>query len=464
MRPGIKTAAAAAAVILAMGSTACAAAYQSQHIHSYTWVSVKLPTCTEDGEERYICTGENGCGNNFGVRGVKASGHTDGNWTVSKEPTCEEAGEETLLCSVCGEITEKRELAAPGHTDGQWVTSEAPTCTAAGVSSLSCSVCGGLLKAKAIPPLGHMYPGTWTVIREASCREEGIRKKRCSRCGHEISERTAKKEHLYGPWRAAASGSEKRVCTVCGHEEIVKGRLHTYQALFETLVLPVAENYKNVSVTYRNPASGETFSCGTADAYLTQSTIKAAYCAYLVYAGVDMSDTITLSQPVMKSASGILVEENIGERFSIETLIDYALRHSDNQAYYMLVSRYGRNGYNSFIQKVIGISHPLLSGSSLFSYASSSEMAEVMSYIFQHSSACAGLISSMSSLNALIADGTDNPVAQKYGYSTDSYHDIAIIYDNVPYILSIFTNEASGTDAFEKITKAVEVFHETITD
>ena len=232
---------------------------------------------------------------------------------------------------------------------------------------------------------------------------------------------------------------------------------------FDSLVGTVAKKYKNVSVTYLNPVTGETYTCGNTDQYLTQSTIKAAYCAYLVYSGAKMTDTIKLTTPVKASGSGVLVAKNVGKSYTIKTLINYVLKYSDNQAYYMLLNKYGRTGYNSFIKNVIGITNPTLTGTSMFSYATSAEMAKVMAYIYNNRTACSYLITCMSSEEAYIALGTTNSVAQKYGYNTGSYHDIAIVYDDVPYVLSIFTNEDATSDVFKKVTEKVQQFHDKVT-
>ena len=60
----------------------------------------------------------------------------------------------------------------------------APTCTTAGHSQLICTICHQV-KADSftsIPATGHRY-GETTVIREASCTENGIQEQRCEKCG-----------------------------------------------------------------------------------------------------------------------------------------------------------------------------------------------------------------------------------------------------------------------------------------
>lgn len=72
----------------------------------------------------------------------------------------------------------------------------------------------------------HSFGG-WTVIKEATCTENGERKTTCTICGYEKKEVTDKAEHSFGDWTVTklateeAEGSKERVCTVCNYKEVV---------------------------------------------------------------------------------------------------------------------------------------------------------------------------------------------------------------------------------------------------
>lgn len=445
--------------IIAVCGILGAAGYLTRHRHTYEWVKVKEAGCTETGWEQSICAE---CGEVYETRVIGAHGHTAGEWLSVKEPSCETVGEKALLCTVCGAVIETEVMEAMGHTADEWKTTREPTCTEDGVRSLLCARCGDVLETAEIPQTEHRFPAEWTVIREPSCTDEGIWEKTCTDCGKTVTEQLPMTAHCFGAWSKSGGGEQTRTCTVCGYREVIESGITPEQETFDALVGTVAGKYKNVSVTYINPAAGDICSCGNSGVYLTQSTIKAAYCAYLVHIDADISETIRLDTPIKESGSGVLVAENVGKSYTVETLIQYVLKYSDNQAYYMLVCKYGKDGYNAFIREEIGTENPLLSEGALFSYATSAEMAKVMCYIYDHREECAYLISCMSSPLGMIDRGTDKPVAQKYGYNIGNYHDIAIVYDDVPYILSVFTNESANTDVFEKITEAIGKFHETV--
>lgn len=76
-------------------------------------------------------------------------------WVTVKQPTCTEDGEEELICS-CGSIMDTNTLPATGHAE---VTDDAKaaTCTATGLTAGShCSVCGEtLIEQTVVPALEH---------------------------------------------------------------------------------------------------------------------------------------------------------------------------------------------------------------------------------------------------------------------------------------------------------------------
>ena len=70
----------------------------------------------------------------------------------------------------------------------------------------------------------HKY-GEWTITKEASCTEDGLREKPCTICGDTVTETIpATGTHLYGAWAVtksateAAPGVQTRICTHCGHK------------------------------------------------------------------------------------------------------------------------------------------------------------------------------------------------------------------------------------------------------
>ena len=162
------------------------------HEHAYgEWVTVKAPTCTDTGMQERTCE----CGQKeTGV--LSATGHKAG-----ADATCTEA----CKCTVCGEVLKSEN----GHVPGT-----AATCTAA----QTCVVCG----VEVTPAKGHSF-GDWTMVKEPTCKKDGSKERAC-KCGEKETETVAATGHTPG---AAATCTEKQVCTVCA-AELEAARGHAY--------------------------------------------------------------------------------------------------------------------------------------------------------------------------------------------------------------------------------------------
>ena len=74
--------------------------------HTYEWVTVLSPTCTEQGTQEEVCRV---CGIKSGNTKVVPTlgGHIASGWTVIKYPTYSEEGLQRKVCTRCGEILEE---------------------------------------------------------------------------------------------------------------------------------------------------------------------------------------------------------------------------------------------------------------------------------------------------------------------------------------------------------------------
>lgn len=61
------------------------------------------------------------------------------------------------------------------------VTVVAPGCATRGYTLHTCGKCGNFYYDNYTDPLGHSY-GQWETVKEASCTEEGLMQRVCSRC------------------------------------------------------------------------------------------------------------------------------------------------------------------------------------------------------------------------------------------------------------------------------------------
>ncbi len=185
--------------------------------HDYQSVTVE-PTCTKEGSVTHTCKH---CGDSYTEKLEKLDHDYDSEIVDS---TCTVAGSATHTCEVCGHsYTETLPLAEHSY---EGVRNE-PTCTEAGSADVVCSVCGDTYKGP-LEPLGHDYEG---LVTDPTCLEPGFTTYICSRCGDSyVDDHTPATGHSYGPWTvlkeatAEEAGLREQVCA-CGHkitEEIPK--------------------------------------------------------------------------------------------------------------------------------------------------------------------------------------------------------------------------------------------------
>lgn len=182
--------------------------------------TVKKPTCTESGTDRFYCTR---CGK-YCEEETDPLGHKWGTGQVTKAPTCTKDGVMTYTCSRC-KATAKKSIAKTGH---EW---EAATCTlpktckvcgaeegsalghkwtaATCTSPKTCKVCG----ATDGSALGHKWD-EGVVTKAATCTADGIKTFTCTRCGKTAS-KPVPRAHTFKP----ATCTKPKTCRVCGATE-----------------------------------------------------------------------------------------------------------------------------------------------------------------------------------------------------------------------------------------------------
>ncbi len=150
--------------------------------HNYK-VSYTEPNCTFGGKK--ITTCENpGC--DYRVTESDGTGPIDhiGPFNVQKSPTCTEDGYSLRICTRCGEETTKR-LPATGH---QLVVSYTkPSCLFEGSEITTCENPG--CDYRTVEPYGDPleHIGPFNVEKPATCTEDGIALRICTRCGEETT-------------------------------------------------------------------------------------------------------------------------------------------------------------------------------------------------------------------------------------------------------------------------------------
>ncbi len=188
----------------------------SGHIFDDWYITVE-PTCLEGGTKAHMCT----CGF-IEYKAVKELGHDFSVWYTTIEPECEKEGYEKSMCSRnCGNGI-GREIPAKGHNYTDWIIEQEATCTKGEEAMRWCYDCyTGYGYGTA--PLGHDYIGEWEVTTPATCTENGLETRACSRCEGDTRVITAQ-GHSFSDWAVTTpatctvDGVETRTCN-CGEEE-----------------------------------------------------------------------------------------------------------------------------------------------------------------------------------------------------------------------------------------------------
>ena len=206
-----------------------------------------------------------------------------------------------------------------------------------------------------------------------------------------------------------------------------------------------------VSALYMDIGSGYTYQYEPTQEFFAASLMKAPYCMYILQLAsegkCDLSEQMTYTQQFQAGGTGIIQKAEFGTRYSIQTLIEYCIRYSDNVAIRMLRSRFPADGFQRFATS-LGIENPGSIGYITNAKITAADAAVYMRAIYQfiHTDKTGG------PLLYEYMTHTRNPMftsqysmARKYGWADAAFHDMAIVEAPRPYILILLTDHEDGT-------------------
>ena len=122
----------------------------------------------------------------------------DHRWELVKSvpPTCTEKGKDTYRCPLC----KKRKSVktdALGHEWGVCTVVRAATCTEDGLIRCFCSRNSSHFEDKIQPAMGHEWED-WRIVLPAGADRTGLEERRCTRCGS-TEQRTQTEFHKTSP-------------------------------------------------------------------------------------------------------------------------------------------------------------------------------------------------------------------------------------------------------------------------
>ncbi|MBE6725686.1 MAG: hypothetical protein E7576_10945 [Ruminococcaceae bacterium] len=172
-------------------------------------------------------------------------------------------------------------------------------------------------------------------------------------------------------------------------------------------------------------------------------------------------------ETMYEEGSGEIMEMEAGISMPVRQLFEYAILYSDNIAWMQI---YDRFGYESFyrLMEQLGVQGTEVDFMDLTARDCGKIMKDVYRYFALGSEYALWMqnLMSRSKYGHLIADHYPGIlVCHKYGWDTESYHDMALVYDEHPYILVIMTDyEDGGATAaqyFSDVVSMTKVIHAT---
>lgn len=180
------------------------------HVEKTTVVE---PTCTAEGTATTVCER---CGATLKTVTLEKLDH-DFEWKAVKEGKPCEDYEETETCKVCGATGKTRTVkASKEHKFPAAATViKAATCTEDGLKGIACSVCGAVKEGtttEKIPATGHT-PGEWELVRKPSATQDGKKIQKCTVCGVQLG-----KKYIPATGSTSTKTSGKTIAFVKGEE------------------------------------------------------------------------------------------------------------------------------------------------------------------------------------------------------------------------------------------------------
>ena len=206
--------------------------------------------------------------------------------------------------------------------------------------------------------------------------------------------------------------------------------------------------YYDISMSYYDIETGFSLIINPDNHYYLASVMKAPYMLYIYRLALngeaDLEEKLVYTEAFRREGTGLLKEMEYGTEFTIEELIGYCLEESDNSAFAMLRDKFPEEGYVDYI-KSLGVTHtddakalnqPQICGETAVVFSRA-----IYDFIEEQNPYSENLRCHMThSRNAMIYGGEGDEVVRKYGWHGGNFHDMAIVYGEKPYLLTIMTN------------------------
>ena len=180
----------------------------------------------------------------------------------------------------------------------------------------------------------------------------------------------------------------------------------------------------------------------------------------------DFNKIFTYTKDKYRAGSGVIKNEEFGVEYTYLELMRLLLKYSDNVAFAELRAEYGTDMLKNFAKQIGATAMK----SNIYN-ASAVDLGKTMKEIYYFIESDAEYASfmkdaMMSSIHTVMIGYGVAPkkIAHKYGWDTGAYHDMAIVYDDHPYVLVIMSDMEEGgkeINAYiQKVVSLIDDLHE----
>ncbi|MFA6948419.1 MAG: serine hydrolase [Eubacteriales bacterium] len=254
---------------------------------------------------------------------------------------------------------------------------------------------------------------------------------------------------------------------------------------------PVMEKHK-ISVYYEDIQNGYKYACDADTAYSTASLIKAPFVLAILREAVREDDEIkaaleagtlseaeaaeyprvydftkkfTYTDEFYAEGSGKIKDDKEKTEYTYLELIDYLMRYSDNVAYKVLKDEYGIDAFRSMIYE-LGCTSMYKSLSFMSAADCGKIMKAVYAFIAEENIYSQFLYDAMTNSAhpvMIVYSVYPSKAAHKYGWDSEVYHDMGVVYAENPYVVSVLTDMSEGgddvNDYIQQIIKLISQLH-----
>lgn len=207
-----------------------------------------------------------------------------------------------------------------------------------------------------------------------------------------------------------------------------------------------------ISVGYYALDSGAAYTYHAGQRYNAASLTKAPFCMYILQQAsegkCDLDKQLQYTEKFVSKGTGKLKNLPVGGWYSIRTLVEYAIRYSDNAALRMLRSEFGTAGFIAYAG-ALGIPDPkviqLITNSTITVEEALLYMRAIHRFIAEDPNGPLLRQYMTTTTNPMIVSTQKYPVVRKYGWADQAFHDMAIVETPQPYALVILTDHEDGT-------------------